>query len=171
MGMGHARNIKPARWVIIGILLGVLLLGAAFTVMETTMAFAKTFVICSPFSGVLVTKGGEPAGGVRVERTWEWGWNAKTGSDVAVTEPDGRFAFPTVTDSSILASILPHQPSVTQSISAHAPHRKVEIWRTDKGNYEMNGELEGRPINVICHLDREPSADHLFWGTCEEARQ
>jgi hypothetical protein len=150
--------------------IGILLLAAVLIGMESSMALGKTFVLCSPFSGVLVTKGGEPAGGVRLERTWQWGWNSKSGSDVAVTGPDGRFSFAEVTGSSLLASFAPHEPSVMQSITAQADGRQVEIWNANKRNYEMDGELDGRPIDVVCHLDREPSADGLFWGTCEEAK-
>ena len=159
------RNIKPiARWVI-----AILLCAALLGVVEISMAFGKTLVLCSPFSGLLVTEGGEAAHGVRLERTWLWGWNSRAGSDVAVTGPDGRFRFPAVTGRSVLASMLPHQPSTDQTIAAHGPDGPAEIWRASKSNYDMNGELSGRPINVTCHLDREPSADGLFWGTCEEA--
>lgn len=164
--MRKPSEIRP----IARLFVGILLLAALFIVMETSMAFGKTFVLCSPFSGVLVTKGGEPAEGVKLERRWEWGWNSKSGSDVAITGPDGRFRFPEVTGSSLFASIAPHEPSVMQSITAYADGRQVEIWNANKNNYDMDGELGGRPIDVVCHLDREPSANGLFWGTCEEAK-
>lgn len=60
---------------------------------------------------------------------------------------------------------------LTQTITVYGADRPVEIWNTDKHNYDRHGELGGRPIDVICYLDGEPSskADRLFWGTCEEA--
>ena len=131
-----------------------------------SVPLGKTFVLCSPFLGVLVSKDGKPLGEVKLERTWEWGWSSRSGTDVAVTGPDGRFRFPEVTGSSFLT----HEPVVTQTITVYGADRPVEIWNTDKHNYDRHGELGVWPINVICYLDGEPSskADGLFGGPAKK---
>ena len=132
------------------------------------MAFGKSFILCSPFSGPAVIEGGKPLGDVVMERRWVWSWNDETGSDRAVTDANGKFAFPLVKGSSMSAMFLPHEPNIRQTIIAHMPDGELEIWNAVKATYEMNSELDGRPIKVICHLDKEPSADGLYWGTCVE---
>ena len=132
------------------------------------MALGKTFVLCSPFSGTAVTQSGEPAAGIEIERTWVWGWNDKSGTDRTVTDENGKFEFPIVEGSSFTASFLPHEPHVDQRIIAHPASGDVEIWFAAKKTYELNSEMEGRPTKVVCDLDKKPSADGLYWGTCVE---
>ena len=132
------------------------------------MAFGKSFVLCSPFSGTAVIEGGKPVADVVIERRWVWSWNDETGSDRTVTDANGKFEFPLVEGSSMSAMFLPHEPNIRQTIIAHTPGGEVEIWNAIKATYEMNSEMDGRPIKVICHLDKEPSADGLYWGTCVE---
>ncbi len=134
------------------------------------MAFGRTFVLCSRFVGVLVTEGGKPAPGIKMVRSWNWGWNDRSGRDETVTGPDGRFEFAAVTGKSLTASIAPHEPSVRQEIIAHGARGAVTIWSVNKKNYDMDGELDGRAINVVCRVDREPSAQGLIWGTCVESK-
>lgn len=134
------------------------------------MGLGKTFILCSPFVGRLVRNGDQPVGGVRLERTWTWGWNSKSGRDEVVTGSDGRFEFGQVKGSSLFASFAPHEPAVLQVITAYDGDREVELWRLDKRNYDLNGELEGRHLNMTCHLDREPAACGRFWGTSEESQ-
>ncbi len=133
------------------------------------MAFGKELVLASEFRGQLVTDGGTPAPGIRITRSLNWGWGEEVIEDETETDAEGRFSFPKVTRRSLTAGILPHTPSIAQEMMAHGPSGAVNIWFADKANYKDQGELD-RPIDVICHLDREPSADGLFWGTCEEAR-
>jgi len=132
------------------------------------MALGKSLVLCSPFHGRLLTQDGQPAAGVRIERSWVWGWNDKQGSDTTETDDQGRFELPIVEGSSFLGSMLPHEPDVRQRIVAHAPNGEVEIWVASKKTYELNSELEGRPVKVVCNIDKEPSDDGLYWGTCTE---
>lgn len=146
-----------------------LALGLLILAQGAPMAFGKTLTLLSEFEGRLVTEGDQPAAGVRLTRHWKWAWTGDEGEDETVTGPDGRFRFPEVTGRSTMAGIVPHTPSITQEIKAHGPAGSVEIWYADKRNYKPDGEL-GRPIRAVCHLDREPSADGLFWGTCEEDR-
>jgi len=132
------------------------------------MAFGKNLILCSPFNGTVITKGGKPAAGVELERKWVWGWNDQSGSDRSVSDANGRFDFPVVEGKSFTASFLPHEPNISQRIIAHQPSGDVEIWYAVKKNYELNSEMEGRPIKVVCALDTKPSDDGLYWGTCIE---
>ncbi len=56
----------------------------------------------------------------------------------------------------------------SQRIVAHAPSGDMEIWFANKKTYELNSEMDGRPTKVVCDIDKEPSADGLYWGTCVE---
>jgi len=131
------------------------------------MAFGKPLVLCSEFTGQLVSESGQPVAGVRLTRTWKWAWNGDTGRDVTESGTDGRFHFPEVTGRSLFASVMPHEPSITQEIIAERVNGPLSIWFTGKLNYERNGEL-GRPLDMICHIDREPQSSRLYSGTCEE---
>lgn len=132
------------------------------------MAFGKTFVLFSPFSGTAVTDDGAPAAGIKIERSWKWGWNNETGSDHATTDNQGRFSFPVIEGHSFTASFMPHEPHITQSLIASMASGEVEIWHAIKKSYDLNSELNGKPTRVVCRLDKEPSDEGLYWGTCVE---
>lgn len=153
-----------ARWL--GISVG-FLVALIFVVGEPVMAFGKELVLASQFDGRLVRGDGSPAADIRLTRTLNWGWGSETITDETTSAADGSFSFPRVTRRSLTAGILPHTPSTAQEIIAHGPDGDVNIWFADKANYDENGEL-GHSIAVTCDLDREPSADALFWGTCFE---
>jgi len=140
---------------------------AAMAILGASMAFGKPLVLCSEFVGQLVTQGGQPVAGIRLIRTWNWAWKAESGTDVTESAADGTFRFPEVTGRSLFASLMPHEPSITQEIVAEREGGPVSIWFTGKLNYERNGEL-GRPLDMICHLDRDPQSTRLYSGICEE---
>jgi hypothetical protein len=151
-------------------LIAAVVLATIFLTLGASMAFGKTFVLCSSFSGKLVTGNEQPAAGIRIVRSWKWGFNSQSGSDETTTDSEGRFQLPPVTGKSLFAGLAPHEPSIGQEIVAHGPNGPVVIWSADKSNYDMDGELDGRKIDAICSLDKKPSADGLYWGTCVEAR-
>lgn len=132
------------------------------------MAFGKPIVLCSPFSGTAITQDGEPVPGVVIKRSWVWGWNDNSGLDETVTDANGKFSFPIVTGSSFVASFIPHQPDVKQVITANNGGTELKIWSASKTNYTLNSELDGRKVNVLCYLDKAPSDEGLYWGTCLE---
>ena len=138
----------------------VLILGGA------SMAFGKQVVLFSAVSGKLIDAAGNPQAGVRIERKWDWKGSPK--SDETVTGEDGTFQFPEVNDRSIMASVLPHEPVIGQDMIAHGPNGPVNIWGHTKHSYDANTELDGRPLNLSCRIDKEPSDDGLYWGTCVE---
>ena len=81
------------------------------------MAFGKSFVLCSPFAGTVVTDGGKPAAGIEVERHWVWAWNDQSGTDKTVSDENGKFEFPIVKGSSFFGAFLPHEPNITTGIA------------------------------------------------------
>ena len=92
------------------------------------------------------------------------------GKDETVSAADGSFAFPAVTDTSLAAVFLPVQPVIEQDVIAHGPQGDVRLWVLNKSSFEPNSELKGRPINMICRLDKEPDSDGGIFGTCVEAK-
>jgi hypothetical protein len=130
------------------------------------MAFGKTLVVCSGFEGQLLTEAGEPVSGITLKRTWTWGWKDETGTEETVSGADGRFRFDPVTRSSFTA-FLPHEPSMTQEIVAELPDGSKRIWFSGKLNYEADSEL-GRPMDMLCYVDRESTSTASFSGTCVE---
>lgn len=149
-------------------------LALVFVMAEAPMAFGKTVVLCSPFNGKLINEAGEPQAGISITRDWEWGWNSKTGTDQTVTAADGTFSFPEVTGSSWSVGLLPHEPVINQKINADGPNGQVRLFSVNKHTYDADGELfgtnlKGPGINLVCRIDKEPSGDGPFWGTCVAA--
>lgn len=134
------------------------------------MAIGGNLILFSPFNGKALMQDGQPAAGITLERKWKWGWNDKESSDQTITSANGEFSFPAVNESSFLASLLPHEPDVLQTITAFTGKGSIEIWAASKKSYELNSEMDGRPISVTCVVDAEPSSDGLYWGTCVESQ-
>lgn len=113
------------------------------------------------FSAVdgVVTRRGKPLPGCRVERSFFWHWKDERGSESAVTDAGGRFAFAEIARTSLLGSLLPHEPMVEQTILIHHDGRSCRAWTFDKRNYDKNGELQGRSISLRCDLDAALARD------------
>lgn len=126
-------------------------------------------VLVSQMEGTLVDRDLRPVPNVRVERTLEWGWNGKTGSDVFTTDAQGRFSFPNVKGFSLLAGVLPVQPQVQIEITAHGPAGSVLLFMLIKKDYADRSEMKGKPFNIVCRIDLEPGPSAGgYWGTVVE---
>lgn len=126
---------------------------------------AKTLYLFSSVQGVVLDKG-KPVPGAEVERIYNWGWKDLTGQEKIVTGPDGSFHFDPVVESSFWASILPHEPVVTQKILIRHGGVEYKAWMFTRHNYEENGELNGKPVRLTCDLGSEPSAKGDIFGIC-----
>lgn len=127
-------------------------------------------VLVSQMEGTLVDKDLRPVSNVRVERSWEWGWNGKKGSDVSTTDAQGHFQFRKVTGFSLTA-ILPHQPQIEISITAQGPSGPVALYERTKSDYDDNSEMGGKPLNIVCRIDLEPALQlGRYWGTVIEVK-
>ncbi len=134
------------------------------------MAFGKTITLFSEMNGRLVDAQGAPQAGVRVVRTWKRKPEDDPKVETTVTDEDGAFRFPAATDTSFFASFLPGTPAIKQEVTAEGPDGYVTLWKAVKTNLDENGELNGRQLDLVCRIDKEPDSDGPAWGTCREVR-
>lgn len=138
---------------------------ASNSMLERAMSFARNFFLFSEVQGVVLDKG-KPVQDAEVERIYNWGWKDVTKQEKTTTDQEGRFHFNPVVESTFFGSILPHEPVITQKILIRYQGIDYKAWMFTKHNYEENGELNGRPIHLICNLDSEPSFKDDVFGIC-----
>lgn len=109
---------------------------------------------------------GQPVPNVEVEQEFIWAWNDEKGVVRVMTDADGRFSFPAVTRKSFWASLLPHDAGVRQTILLHHNGQIYKGWMANKGNYALNGELDGKPIVLTCDLADSPAHVGDVYGIC-----
>ncbi|MEN9868032.1 MAG: hypothetical protein RL748_3622 [Pseudomonadota bacterium] len=126
-----------------------------FSVGVNAMGFSK--VLFSKVHGVVV-KNGKPVSDAVVTRHFNFGWTDEEKTESTKTGKDGSFDFPIITRFSMATSLVPHEPSVSQTIKIQHEGKEYIAWHLLKRNYDDNGEL-GKPINLICELTREPDID------------
>ena len=124
-------------------------------------------VIFSAVTGK-VLQDGKPVSGASIEREFRWAWKDETGTDKATSGIGGEFSFPAVERSSFLGSLLPHEPVVRQSITIRHAGKSYEAWLYNKHNYDDKGELEGKPLRLVCRLENAPQR-HAggYYGICD----
>lgn len=142
-----------------------LLVAIALLAPSVGSAVSKQMCLFSRVDGVVLLDG-KPVPGAEVERIYHWGWKDVTRSDSVRTDAEGHFSFPPVLESSLLGSILPHEPLVSQRILIRYDGREHKGWMYTKHNYRENGELGGRPIRLRCSLESEPSQHGEVFGIC-----
>lgn len=125
-----------------------------------------TMVLFSAVEGT-VLKEGVPISGASVEREFRWGWKDETGTDTATTDAAGKFTLPVIKRSSILGGLLPHEPMIRQTILIRHDGTTYKAWMFDKGNYDLNGELKGRPIRIACRLEAPLHHSGDVYGICD----
>ena len=124
-------------------------------------------VIFSAVSGK-VLQDGKPVPGATVEREFRWAWKDETGIDSATTGAAGEFSFGRIERSSFLGSLLPHEPVVRQSLTIKVGGKSYEGWLLNKHNYDDNGEVEGKPLRLVCRLEAAPGKHPGgYYGLCE----
>ena len=146
---------------------GLAFLVAAIGLMAAAQGVAmKKMVLFSAVRGK-VLMAGAPVAGASVEREFVWGWKDETGRDSATTDANGEFHLAAVLRSSRLGSLLPHEPSIRQTILLRHGGQTYKAWMFDKGNYDDNGELAGKPIVMTCRLETAPQRRGAVYGICE----
>ncbi len=120
----------------------------------------------SEVDGVVV-KGGTPVASAVVEQEYRWAWKDETGTKEVKTDADGKFHFPAIVKSSFFGSLLPHEPMVRQTLLIKQDGKVYKAWMFDKGNYQQNGELQGKPISLYCDLDEPLSHKGEVYGICQ----
>jgi hypothetical protein len=149
------------RWAIVA----AFLTSTMFYVRESSAMF-DMFRLCV-FSAVrgVVLDHGRPVAGAKVMRSF--GPPAKPVTDEAVTNEKGEFQLPAVFRTSVIAALLPHQPHIDQTIMITYGGKEFLGWAAAKWDYEENSETGGRPADVVCRLDSEPSKRGEIFGICE----
>lgn len=167
-GTADARERAPSVCPRRGWLKPVAAFGLAL-LMTTTACEAYAMGKMCLFSAVkgVVLDHGAPVEGAVIERSYKWAWKDQSGSDSATTDMQGAFSLPAIWGRSLLGSILPHEPFVTQTILVKYKGKSYEAWLSDKRGYEENDELDGRPISLMCRLEAEPARHGKVFGICE----
>lgn len=163
-----SRAARP-RWRYPRIGRSMLCVGLVFVLLLTTIGEANAMGKMCLFSAVrgVVLDHGRPVEGARIEQDWEWDWNATKGHQEAVTDQQGAFALSSVWRRSLLASLLPHEPVVVQTILIHFSGKTCKAWMFDKHTYRENGELGNRPIKIVCRLEAEVTHHGKVYGICQ----
>lgn len=115
-----------------------------------------------------VLKDGVPVEGALVERSFVWtSSRGETATDSTGTDSQGRFHFPPAFKRSLAASILPHNPRIRQTILIRHEGEAHQAWVFVKGNFREDGELQGRPLSLVCDLEEEPDRIDGVFGICK----
>jgi hypothetical protein len=117
--------------------------------------FGKKVCVFSAVEGTIV-RNGELITNATIKRTYTW--DGQDITDEIKTDKNGFFSFPAQHESSVWA-FFPHNPSIIQFINISIEDKEYQAWGFQKGNYDINGELDGKPMNLFCDLDT-PKATH-----------
>ena len=142
-----------------------LLVGAILLIGFQGVAMAK-MVIFSEVQGK-VLQNGVPVPDAVIEREFRWSWKDEVGNDVARTDQSGDFKLGRIERSSLLGSVLPHEPNIEQTILIKVGGKTYKAWMFRKRDYKLNGELDGKPIVMTCRLESEPAHTGKVFGICE----
>jgi hypothetical protein len=155
---------RPRRMRRLAVGLGLVLAAAGLLLATQGSAMAK-MVMFSAVSGK-VLHNGKPVAGAAVEREFFWAWKSETGRDSTQTDAGGNFRFALVERSSLMGSLLPHEPIVRQTILIKHEGKTYKAWMYDKRNYRPDGEI-GRPIVMTCKLESELHHTGDVYGICD----
>ncbi len=99
--------------------------------------------------------------------TRKWAWRGKKGSDVAVTDDQGRFSFDAVEAKRGLFGRLPAEDAITQQFIAEGQLDGAPFLILTPRVGPINHESDGKPFDIICDLGRAPAHGGFWYGTCK----
>jgi hypothetical protein len=114
----------------------------------------------------VVTDRGKPIEGAEIERSFHAAMQDEKGLDLTRTDVSGHFLFKKITKSSSLLSMLPHEPVIGQNIIIKVGGKEYMAWQYVKHDYDDNGELNGKPIDIICDIASDPAKQGGIYGIC-----
>ncbi len=153
------------RHPILAVLLG---LSTLTLPVQDSYAMFDKFKLCvfSAVSGVVIDRG-QPVNGAKVVRRFRWHWRDEDVRDEAITDKDGRFQFPALYRTSVLAALLPHEPVIEQLITISHDSKEYMAWSVGKRDYDEDTESDGKPANITCRLENERTHHGRIYGICE----
>ncbi|NJN48187.1 MAG: hypothetical protein HC808_18805 [Candidatus Competibacteraceae bacterium] len=134
------------------------------------MGLFSELVLFSDVEGV-VLKDGVPVEGAEIMQEITYQEPGKIPSKTVETTPNGRFTLARVTRGSGLSRIIPGQPSILQRLVIRYDGKEYEGWRHNKNSYELNSELAGQPLRLICELANTPEFEGKHYGICRVASE
>ena len=132
------------------------------------MGMFSELVLFSDVEGV-VLNGGVPVEGVEIVQEITYQEPGKIPPRTVTTGARGHFALTRVNTGSGLSRILPGQPSILQRLVIRHNGVEYEGWRHNKNSYEINSELGGRPLRLVCELANAPDFEGKHYGICKVA--
>lgn len=132
------------------------------------MAFLlRDLCLFSEVKGVVLHHG-KPVANAEVERIHDW---KKPKSEIVKTDEQGRFSFPMAVGRSLLAPLLPFENVIIQMVMIRHNNNTYKAWMSSKRDFDVNSELERRPIIFLCDLESNPEhhkEKHYGIGTLVE---
>ena len=112
------------------------------------------------------------------------GFAAARGKYILMGDADGSYDFITVKPGayldpltgrmraphinlSLLGSLLPHEVVIDQTMTIQHDGKTYKAWALFKRDYDNNSELNGKPINITCRLEKPPARRGSVFGICE----
>lgn len=137
--------------VIAGIPVFLILFNAVKSLAKST---CENIVLFSPLEGVLTFEG-NPAAGAKITRRLTFNENVSI-TDTFYANEQGEFNISTKNE---IIRITPMRPlAIQQIINVEYDNNNFSIWRMNKFNKVLYGELGGKPIGVKCELT-DPHSD------------
>jgi len=129
------------------------------TTEAVSMPIGKKLYLMSEISGT-ITLNGEPAAGAKLKRIVSKAYSRSELTDEAVTDANGYFTMPAVTQRKFIQKIFPMEFVVPSEIYVTYQDKEYFIWTSTKREPEKNTENRGKPLVVQCEL----SADERVFG-------
>lgn len=140
-------------------LFGFLALLTFTTTEAVSMPIGKKLYLMSEISGT-ITLNGEPAAGAKLKRIVSKAYSRSELTDETVTDANGYFTMPAVTQRKFVQKIFPMEFVVPSEIYVTYQGKEYFIWTSTKREPEKNTENRGKPLVVQCEL----TADERVFG-------
>ncbi|GLQ97848.1 DUF6795 domain-containing protein [Dyella mobilis] len=127
-------------------------------------AFDQLVLFSEVHGTVLIN--GRPVQGAELVETAAWSGN-KRALQRTVTDENGAFSLPAMKHRAGLRRLITAQPTVLQDILINYQGVQYVAWQYAKFSYDANGELDGRPINLLCELTNPPTIAGSLYGICK----
>src|SRR5690554_4576935 len=115
------------------------------------MPIGKKLYLMSEISGT-ITLNGEPAAGAKLKRIVSKAYSRSELTDEAVTDANGYFSMPAVTQRKFVQKIFPMEFVVPSLIFVTYQGQEYKIWSSTKREPEKNTENRGQALVVQCEL-------------------